>query len=95
MTPKKSILSAKDQASLDHLMELSIVQKMNLAKGWTTPTPVASQPRPTKCSNLFRFFLIHNMKRMTPKKSSLWAKDQASADQLIELSIVRKMNQAK
>jgi hypothetical protein len=94
MTQKNSILSAKDQASLDHLIELSIVQKMNLAKWWTTPTQKTYQPRPTKCFNLFRFFLIHNMKRLTPRKSSLFAKDRASLDHLIELPIVGKMNQA-
>jgi hypothetical protein len=95
MAPKKSSLLAKYQASTGHLIELSIAGKMNLARWWTTPTPVRSELTPRKCSNLFRLFLIHNMKRMTTKNSSISAKYQASYGHLIELSIVRKMNWIK
>jgi hypothetical protein len=58
------------------------------------PTPVVSQPIPRKCSNLIRFFLIHNMRRMTSKKSSLLASYEASWNHVIELSKVRRMNLA-
>jgi hypothetical protein len=37
---------------------------------------------------------MHKMKRMTPMNLSLSAKDQATLDHLIELSIVGKLNLA-
>jgi hypothetical protein len=91
----KSIILAKYQASSGHLIELSIVRKMNLAKSWTKPTPIALQPRPRKCSNLWRSLLIYITKRKTTTTSSTLAKHQASSGHLIELSIVGKMNLAK
>jgi hypothetical protein len=41
---------------------LSLHRKINVVKHWTTADPVAPQPSPSKGCNLYRVFLIYNIK---------------------------------
>jgi hypothetical protein len=55
MEQEETHLSAREYPGSTHYIELSIVQKLDLVKYWTSPTAIAPHPRPRQYSNIYVF----------------------------------------